>query len=99
MTTGAAVAVAMDAGYQRFGDGQVETSCHAQILVAAIDSIGLYLFATGALRIAEGMDALVNAVNALNGNRLEPGNMRIWQEKGILGPVVWTGRNQFGVPE
>jgi len=53
-------------------EGQVEASRHAQILVAALDCTGICLFATGALRTAEGMDALVNAVNALNGNRLEP---------------------------
>jgi aldehyde:ferredoxin oxidoreductase len=70
-------------------EGQVEASRNAQILVALLDCVGLCLFATGALRAAEGKETLVKAVNAKLGTRMKP------EETSALGRKILKAEREF----
>ncbi|MBN2124051.1 MAG: aldehyde ferredoxin oxidoreductase [Deltaproteobacteria bacterium] len=70
-------------------EGQVEASRDAQILVALVDCVGLCLFASSALRSAEGKEALVKAVNAKLGTRMKP------EEISALGRRILKAEREF----
>ena len=70
-------------------EGQVEASLDAQILVAVLDCAGLCLFATGALREAEGVEALAKAFNARQGTLMAP------EEIYALGRKILKAEREF----
>lgn len=76
-------------------EGQAEASRDAQILVAVLDCVGLCIFATGVLRAAEGVEALVKAVNAKHGTRMKPGEISALGRKVLKAERAFNRRAGF----
>jgi aldehyde:ferredoxin oxidoreductase len=88
ISTGVAIAVAMDAGYKEFGgtldrfsaEGQVEASRNFQTHMAAVDTVGICDFAQSGLAAEGGLQNVCKMISAKSGRPFEESD---WRELGI----------------